>query len=187
MRSSQSASRLIPGVVQHNKSLLAAVSWSLRLKFCRIAASSKPRGSMTNGNGNDQQARLTRAQTERVGENVSLLALESSRKSSFAARGLVSCRIVAKRKSAKQRCRKLTYDQRLARPTPLRGVPEKYSGRMMRSSGRGSWIAACAHLALVKGVRQINANGWPTAKGVILARGLCNRKRGESLSGQILL
>ena len=75
-----------------------------------------------------------------------------------------SCRIVVKRKSAKQRCRKLACGQRLARPTSLRGPPEKYSGRMVRSSGRGSSIAACAHLALVKGVRQINANGWPTAR-----------------------
>ena len=71
---------------------------------------------------------------------------------------------MAKCKSAKQRYKKLAFSQRLARPTSLRGPPEKYSGRMVRSSGRGSWIAACADLALVKGVRHINANGWPTAR-----------------------
>ena len=45
----------------------------------------------------------------------------------------MSCRIVAKRKSAKQRCRKLAYGQ-LARPTSLRGLPEKYFGRMVKWS-----------------------------------------------------
>ena len=38
-----------------------------------------------------------------------------------------------KRKSAKQRCRKLTYG--LARLTSLRGPPEKYSGCRVRTSG----------------------------------------------------
>ena len=120
---------------KHNRSLLAAVSWSLRLGFCRIAASSKPRWKYDKRKWKRLTSKVD-ARPDRTCwvKTPPLLALESSRKSSFAARGLMSCRIVAKRKSAKQRCRKLACGQRLARLTSLRRLPEKYSGRMVRRS-----------------------------------------------------
>ena len=87
----------------------------------------------------------------------------------------MSCRIVAKRKSAKQSCRKLACGQRLARPTSLRGPPEKYSGRMVRSSGRGSWIAAVCAFGACQGCQTdqckwlANCKEWP-ARGVLKAQ-----------------
>ena len=70
------------------------------------------------------------------------------------------------------------------------------SGRTVRSSGRGSWIAACADLALVKAIRQnsmqmagqlqgmASAGSVKGARG-ILAQGMHNWKRGERLSGWV--
>ena len=74
----------------------------------------------------------------------------------------MSCRIVAERKSAKQRCRKLAVKDWLGR---------HLLGRQRNTLGAwcGQVVEAAGSLrvrmrALVKGVRQINANGWPTAR-----------------------
>ena len=112
----------------------------------------------------------------------------------------MSCRIVAKCKSAKQRCRKLAYGQRLARPTSLRrGPPEKAFCLAL-----GAWCGQVVEAAGSLGVRiwrlsrvsdrsmeiaaqlqgMASAGNVKGAKG-ILARGLRNRKRGEHLSGWV--
>ena len=86
-----------------------------------------------------------------------------------------SCRIVAERKSAKQRCRKLAYGQRLARPTSLRGPPEKYSGCMVQSSGRGQLDRCVCGFGTCQGCQTdqckwlANCKEWP-ARGALKAQ-----------------
>ena len=70
------------------------------------------------------------------------------------------CRIVAKRKSAKQRCRKLACGQRLARPTSW--AAEKYSwcGQVVEAAG----CCVCAFGAGQECQTDQCTNRWPTAR-----------------------
>ena len=76
-----------------------------------------------------------------------------------------SCRIVAKCKSAKQRCRKLAHGQKTgSADISSWATRESFFACLWVHGAAKRSIARCADLALVKGVRQINANGCPTAR-----------------------
>ena len=90
----------------------------------------------------------------------------------------MSCRIVAKCKSAKQCCRKLAYGQRLARPTSLRGRLEKafclalVHGAVKWSRQLDRWVCgfgACQGCQTDQCKLLPNCKGWP-ARGILKAQ-----------------